>query len=421
MSLRLAANDQAMLDGKRGPAPQMAMEILTRMAEIFSANELLDISGAHIDSTIYIGDAGLEYAERLAELGARVAIPTTLNVSGLDEMRWQEWDVNRNWAQAARRQMVAYQSMGAIPTWTCAPYQTSWKPRFGQQIAWGESNAIVYANSVIGARTERYPDLLDICCAITARAPAAGLHLTENRAGQILFKLVGIPESLQKADEFYPVLGHLVGKIARERIPVLSGFNYAPTSDQHKAFGAAAASSGTVALYHMVGITPEASTLHSAFQGREPEDIIDLTMGDLRAARAELTTALGDQLDMVALGCPHFSIDEFKKLAALADGKQAHPQVLFHITTNRLQLEQASQNGYLEPLQNFGARFTTDTCILATPMLNPEIKNLMTNSGKYAYYSPGMLNTNITYGSLADCVRSAVAGRIIQEGRLWEG
>ncbi|MFN2159373.1 MAG: aconitase X, partial [Anaerolineales bacterium] len=160
---------------------------------------------------------------------------------------------------------------------------------------------------------------------------------------------------------------------------------------------------------------------HSAFQGREPEDIIDLTMGDLRAARAELTTALGDQLDMVALGCPHFSIDEFKKLAALADGKQAHPQVLFHITTNRLQLEQASQNGYLEPLQNFGARFTTDTCILATPMLNQGIRNLMTNSGKYAYYSPGMLNTKITYGSLADCVRSAVAGRIIQEGRLWEG
>ncbi len=421
MSLKLSASDQSMLAGKHGPAPQMALEILVRMAEVYSANELLDISGAHIDSTIYIGDAGLEYAEHLAGLGARVAVPTTLNVSGLDEMRWQEWDVNRDWALAAQRQMVAYQSMGAIPTWTCAPYQTRWQPRFGQQIAWGESNAIVYANSVIGARTERYPDLLDICCAITGRAPAAGLHLAENRAGQVLLKLVEIPETLQQADDFYPVLGHLVGRIAHDRIPVLDGIKVTPTSDQHKAFGAAAASSGTVALYHMVGVTPEAPTLKSAFQGREPEGKFEITTGDLRAARLELTTAQGEHLDMVALGCPHFSIDEFKKLAGLVAGKKAHPQVLFHITTNRLQLEQAEQEGLLEPLRKFGARFTTDTCILATPMLNPEIKNLMTNSGKYAYYSPGMLKAEVSYGSLADCVRSAITGRVVLDDSIWDG
>ena len=421
MSLELSSGDQAMLNGRHGPATQMAMEILVRMAEIFTANELLDISAAHIDSTIYIGDAGLEYAERLADLGARVSVPTTLNVSGLDEQRWQEWEVSRDWAQAARRQMAAYQSMGAIPTWTCAPYQTRWQPRFGQQIAWGESNAIVFANSVIGARTERYPDLLDICCAITGRAPAAGLHLTENRAGQILINLVEIPEVLQQVDEFYPVLGHLVGRIARDRVPVLAGIKAEPTSDQHKAFGAAAASSGTVALYHMLGVTPEALTLRSAFQGNEPEDTIDITLDDLRIGRSELTTSLGEQLDMVVLGCPHFSIEEFKKLAPLVAGKRSHPQVLFHITTNRLQLEQADQEGLLEPLRDFGARFTTDTCILATPMLNPDIKNLMTNSGKYAYYAPGMLNATITFGSLIDCVRSAAAGRIVMDESLWEG
>ena len=181
--LHLSAYDRSLLAGEQGPAARLAMAILVRMARVWGAKELLNISGAHIDSTIYIGAAGLEYAERLASMGAKVAVPTTLNVSGLDEQHWQEWAVPSEWAEQAQRQMAAYRSMGVQPTWTCAPYQTQWKPGFGQQVAWGESNAIVFANSVLGARTERYPDLLDICCAITGRAPAVGLHLTEHRAG----------------------------------------------------------------------------------------------------------------------------------------------------------------------------------------------------------------------------------------------
>src|SRR5678815_1165632 len=165
-----------MLRGDFGLAAKMAISIVARMAEVAGANELLDISGAHIDSTVYIGEAGLEFAERLVSLGAKVAVPTTLNVSGLDEHHWQEWAVPSEWARQAYRQMVAYQSMGTIPTWTCAPYQTERRPSFGQQIAWGESNAIVFANSVLGARTERYPDLFDICCAITGLSL---IHISE--------------------------------------------------------------------------------------------------------------------------------------------------------------------------------------------------------------------------------------------------
>jgi hypothetical protein len=206
------------------------MAILACVAEVWGATELLDISGAHIDSTIYIGDAGLEFAERLAGLGARVAVPTTLNVGGLDEHHWQEWPVPAAWAYHAHRQMVAYQGMGAVPTWTCAPYQTAWKPTFGQQIAWGESNAIAFANSVLGARTERYPDLLDVCCAITGRAPAVGLHLAEHRAGQVLFRLIDVPVALQEDDGFYPVLGHFLDKVAQERIPVIAGLEVRPAS-----------------------------------------------------------------------------------------------------------------------------------------------------------------------------------------------
>ncbi len=409
-----------MADGDGGPAQAFAMSILVRMADVYGATELMDISQAHIDSTIYLGDATLEFAERLASLGARVAVPTSLNVSGVDECGWKDWAVKPEWAAKAARQMLAYERMGAVPTWTCAPYQTHMRPVFGQQIAWGESNAISFANSVIGARTERYPDLLDICCAITGRVPAFGLHLLENRGGRMLLRLAGVPRALQQDDQFFAVLGHLVGTLADENIPVIDGVVVSPAEDQLKAFAAAAASSGRVALFHMVGVTPEAPTLEAAFHGGAPEATIEITVADLRAARAQLTTADGRELDMVILGSPHFSLAEFSLLAPLVAGRRAHPRVKFLITSSRLMKERAHETGVLDPIVAFGAQITLDTCILASPMLPPEIKTLMTNSAKYAYYAPSLLNTRVTFGSLADCVRSAIEGRVVRDESLWQ-
>jgi predicted aconitase len=233
------------------------------------------------------------------------------------------------------------------------------------------------------------------------------LHLTE------------IPLSLQRDDSFYPVLGHLMGKIARDRKPVVTGMLVRPTDDQFKALGAAAASSGTVALFHMVGITPEAPSLADAFQGAIPDHAIPVTMDDLRQARDELTTSQGAALDMVVLGSPHFSLAEFKQLQPLVAGSVCHPDVQFLVTSSRAMTLLAEEAGLLDALAAFGGRVTVDTCILATPMLPPEIKTLMTNSAKYAYYAPGLLNTEVTYGSLEDCVRSAIAGHVLRDDSLW--
>ena len=417
--LTLTTRDSAVLAGDHGPAAQLAMSIVVRMAEIYGAELLMDVTQAHIDSTLYLGDATLEFAERLASLGARVAVPTSLNVSGVDECGWREWAVSPEWAAKAARQMLAYEQMGAIPTWTCAPYQTHLRPVFGQQIAWGESNAIAFANSVIGARTERYPDLLDICCAITGRVPAVGLHLTEHRAGELLLRLIDVPERLQQDDQFFAVLGHLVGKLAGDLIPVVDGIVVRPAEDQLKAFSAAVASSGRVALFHLVGVTPEAPTLDEAFRGRAPQRSLEITMADLRAARDELTTADGRELDMVILGSPHFSLAEFAQLAPLVRGRRAHARVKFLITSSRLMREQADERGVLAPILEFGARITLDTCILTSPMLPPDIRTLMTNSAKYAYYAPSLLNTRVTFGSMADCVASAVEGRVVRDDSAW--
>ena len=420
MSFQLTNTDLAMLHGEHGPATQMAMRILTRMAEVAGAQELLSIAGAHIDSTVYVGDAGLEYAEKLASLGAQVSVPTTLNVSGVDEHHWREWAVPPDWASKAQRQMRAYQSMGAVPTWTCAPYQTEFKPTFGQQIAWGESNAIVFANSVIGARTQRYPDFFDVCCAITGRAPAMGLHLTENRAAQRVLRLRYVPLAVQQDDAFYPALGHLIGQVAGDRIAVVDGLRATPTEDQLKAMGAATACSGAVAMFHIVGITPEAPTLADALQHKAPLETIDVTMRELRTARAELTHSDSDTLHMVVLGSPHFSPAEYKQLAHLVIGQRKHADVKFLVTSSRAVTALADKMGVLQPILDFGAQITVDTCILTTPMLPTEIQYLMTNSAKFAYYAPGLLGKHISFGNLSDCVQSAIAGRVIQDEDLWD-
>ena len=419
MSLSLTDRDRALLDGEAGDAPRMAMSIITRMAEVQGANALLDVTQAHIDSALYMGKATLEYAERLAGLGAQVVIPATLNVAGVDPHGWERWAVPPEWALNARRQMDAYQSMGCVPCWTCAPYQTQVRPEFGQQIAWGESSAIVFANSVLGARTERYPDLLDICAALTGRVPAVGLHLGENRRGELLFRLGDIPASLQRDDVLYPVLGHWIGAVVGSRVPVIEGLQVDPTEDQLKALGAAMASSGAVALFHAVGVTPEAPTLEAAFQGDRPSEVVTVAMDVLRSARADLHTAAGAGLDMVVLGSPHFSLEEFRALAPLLEGVERHPDVRFLVTCGRGVKLIAEKAGLLEPLERFGGEVTVDTCILTTPMLPEEARILMTNSAKYAYYTPGLLGREMAFGSTADCVQSAVLGRVERDDSAW--
>jgi predicted aconitase len=396
------------------------MSILVRMAEIYEAEELLDISRAHIDSSLYQGDATLDFAERLASMDAKVSVPSTLNVSGVDEHGWKEWSVPPDWAEKARRQMVAYESMGCEPTWTCTPYQTATKPEFGQQIAWGESNAVAYANSVLGARTEQYPDLLDICAAITGRVPAAGLHLTENRAGELLLRLVDVPETVQNDDSFGAVLGHLMGKLSGARVPVIDGVTVEMGEDQLKSICAGGCSSGCVTLFHIVGLTPEAPSREAAFQGREPAQVIEISLDDLREARRDLSTTATEKLDIVVLGSPHFSLAEFRRLAPLLQGKRCHPGMQFLVTSNRTMVKLAREAGLLEALEEFGGKITVDTCIITTPMLADEIETIMTNSAKYAYYSPGLLDVDVVFGSLEDCVRSAVEGRVTRGPSPWE-
>lgn len=409
-----------MLAGDSGPAAQLAMRIVCRMAPLYGAASLLPVTRAHIDGVILAGDAGLEFAERLAELGGRVAVPTTLNVMSMDQERWRDWGQDEAYADRAFRLGQAYLRMGAAPTFTCAPYQAASAPVFGEQIAWSESNAVAFANSVIGARTNRYGDFLDICCAVTGRVPASGLHLDEPRLATVVVELNPLPANLAQCDDFYPVLGYLLGSLLDEEIGVVTGLGAEPNDDQLKALLAAAASSGSVALLHLAGITPEAPTGPAALGGRAPTRRARISLDDLRRARDALTTAGERDVDVVAFGSPHCSLAEARRLASLMAGRRAAPETDVFVTTSRAVRELLARSGELAILESFGARVTADTCIVVAPLIRPGSRVLMTNSAKYAHYGPGLLGVDSIFGTTEECVDSAVAGRIVRLASPWD-
>ncbi len=415
----LTDEERSLHDGEAGPAARLAMRILTRVAPLYGATRLLEVTRAHIDGCILEGDAGLAFAERLADLGGAVRVPTSLNVISLDRRDWRTHGLPPDYADRARRLADAYLQMGAVPSFTCAPYQALPPPAFGEQIAWSESNAVAFANSVLGARTNRYGDYLDICCALTGRAPAAGLHLLDQRRATVVIKLDGVPPALLERDDFYPVLGYLLGSIAGDDIAAVVGIEACPSEDRLKSLVAAAATSGSVALVHLVGITPEAPTLDDALGGAQPARVVGVSLADLRDARATLSTAHNEKLGVVAFGSPHCSLGECRELARLMADRRKADSVQVFVTTSRAVRDLLERDGTLSTLRAFGATVTADTCIVVAPLLRNVSGALMTNSAKYAHYGPGILGVGAVFGSTESCVDSAVAGRVIVEDGPW--
>ncbi|UVL63835.1 aconitase family protein [Pseudomonas sp. B21-032] len=414
--LKLQAQDQALLDGTHGKAAQMAMQIVLRMAELQGAEQLLDVTQAHIDGCIYTGPASLGFAEQLVRWGAKVRVPTTLNAISVDQRRWRELGIDPALGEPASALGDAYMAMGAQMSFTCAPYLLDSAPSQGEQIVWAESNAVVYANSVLGARTLKYPDYLDICIALTGRAPRIGCHLDSQRKAQLL---VQVPALAALDDSFYPLLGYHIGALAGSRIPLIYGLEQAqPSLDDLKAFGAAFATTSAAPLFHIAGVTPEALEPAQVLEpgANLPSERIQLA--DLLHSWHALNSAREPQVDVVSLGNPHFSFSEFAALAQLCQGRHKHPEVVVAITCGRTVLEQARAAGYIAELERFGVTLVTDTCwcMLGEPVIPPTARTLMTNSGKYAHYGPGLAGRPVHFASLAECVASACSGQA--SGRL---
>lgn len=389
----------------------MAMRIVAETARLMGARRLIPIESAHIDGALYHGDSGTLFAERLVAGGAKTSVRATLNVGAIDLTGCSRNRLPAHQLEMARRMMTAYRSLGCEQTWTCAPYQAGHRPRLGSQVAWGESNAVAFCNSVLGARTNRYGDFLDIACAIAGRAPDYGLHRAENRRATVVFDVSNIDRAFLFSDVAWPVLGNLYGRVIGDAIGVVTGLSFRPWEDILKAFGAAAASTGSVGLFHVAGATPEAPDEAMALHHQPPVERIVVTEAMVRDAQGRLsTTDRVDRIDAVAVGSPHLSLEEFDTLLRVLKGRKV--AVPIYACTGRHVLSILERDGHRQTLESNGVIIVADTCIVVTPIL-PEKAGaiLMTNSGKFSHYAPANTGYSVLYGSMADCVESAVAGK----------
>ncbi len=400
-----------LLSGAGGDGAAMAMRIVASTAALLGAPRLIPIASAHIDGALYHGDSGTLFAERLVAGGAKVAVRATLNVGALDLTGCSRDRLPAHERGMARRMMDAYRTLGCEPSWTCAPYQAGHRPAQGTDVAWGESNAVVFCNSVLGARTNRYGDFLDIACAIAGYAPDYGLHREENRRARFVFDVSALSRGFLASEIAWPVLGSLYGREAGNDVGVVAGITAHPGEDALKAFGAAAASSGAVGLFHVAGVTPEAPDLATVLGGEEPERTVRVTPEMARDAQLRLSTVgKADRIDAVAIGSPHLSPREFEELAKLIGGRKL--AVPFYACTGRHALAHLDKCGMRKGLEAAGVTIVADTCVVVTPIMPETLDGvLMTNSGKFAHYAPGNTGYAVIYGSMADCVESAILGR----------
>lgn len=377
--MRLTPHQQALLQGQHGFAARKAMEILSALGTIYGAEQMVPVSSVQIAGVSYdnLGEAGLGFLEEMAQGGGRAAVTTTLNPAGMDVENWQALGISPEFAAQQQRVIEAFARMGVITTCTCTPYFVGNLPRFGQHIAWAESSAVCFANSVLGARTNREGGPSALATAITGFTPAYGMHLAENRRPTLAVRVDAKVETSDQFGALGKCLGERLDQAGKKHIPWLVGVEHA-TVDQLKSFCASIATFGGAALFHIPGITPEAS------QFSQPARETVITPADLAAAAQSMSDAASEEIDFVSLGCPHLSITEIARVASLLEGKKVKKP--FWITTARPVKHMADRMGYTHIIEASGALFAVDTCCVVAP-IKGRFHALVTDSAKACYYA----------------------------------
>lgn len=403
--MELTKEEQSMLDGEEGEGVQKAMEILLALGKIYDAGRFIPVKSAQVAGVSYknLGDAGLEFLEDWANKGAKVRIPTTLNPAGIDIENWKRLGISKEFAEKQIRVIEAYKRMGIQPSCTCTPYLAGNLPKQGEHVAWSESSAVSYANSVIGARTNREGGPSALAAAITGRTPAYGIHLDENRKPNLL---VEVKCDLNSISDF-GALGYIIGKEKGNSIPYFKGIMEAD-SDSLKGLGAAMAASGAVALYYVEGITPEVkfNSLRSFSAAKLPIGTTPeiFTLETLQEGYEALNSN-ATEIDLVAIGCPHASLNELKRISQLLDGKKIKSELW--ITTSRKVMAAAD----IKKIEASGAKVIADTCMIVAPVEELGFKTMATNAGKAAFYAPSHCGMSTRFGNLKQCINAAITGK----------
>lgn len=399
--MQLTQEEQKMLSGEFGRATQKAMEILSALGTIYEADRMVLVSSVQISGVSFdnLGEAGLDFLAEMAADGGKVKVLTTLNPAGMDIENWQALGIDPDFARNQERVIQAYAKMGVVTTCSCTPYLFGNLPLFGENIAWAESSAVCFANSVLGARTNREGGPSALAAALTGRTPHYGFHLDENRCPGLA---VQVEADLTDTRDF-GALGVALGKAIEARktkaIPYIRGIS-AASVDQLKSFCASVATYGGLAMFHMEGITPESDRYPI------PEETLTIVVDDLSGANRALTLvpAEGD-VDFVSLGCPHLSLTEIQRVAEKLEGRQVRKT--FWITTSRPVKRIADQMGYSAIIEKAGAVFAVDTCCVVAP-IKGRFKALATDSAKACYYAAAKNGSQTRFLAFDDVIEEAL-------------
>ncbi len=388
--MKLTQKEQEMFEGKHGIATKKSMEILVALGEIFGAERLVPVTSVQVSGVSYanLGDAGLEYLEEMAKDG-KVKVYTTLNPAGMDTENWQALGISPEFAEKQKKVIEAFAKMGIHTTCTCTPYYIGNRPKKGENISWGESSAVTFANSVLGAKTNKEGGPSALAAALTGRTPEYGLHLDENRQAQVLVEV----NAEMKDETDFGALGYLIGKRIGNKIPLIIGIKET-TEDRLKALSASLPSWGGTAIFHIKGITPNETT--------EPSERIELKQEDFEKAKQEMNDEC--EVDFVLLGCPHCSMDELERISKLLKGKKVKKE--FWVAVARPVKKQAEKKGYVKTIEEAGAKFACDTCHVVAP-LKGRFNCVMTNSAKGVFYGRGKNNFKMQLNTLEGCVEEA--------------
>ena len=411
--LNLSAEDQSILKGERGTAQQIAMETICKMARLQDAKELIGITKGHIDGCILAHDANLMFAEKMYQLGASISIPTTINAISVNRNNWESQGIDPDFGNKASRLADAYVKMGAHPTYTCAPYLLEDIPKEHEVIGWSESNAVIYANSVLGAKTQKHPDYFDLFVAMTGRAPKAGVYLDKERMPKYEIN-IDLPSKFD--DSIWPMIGWLIGKFSPNKIPLVTGLEKTSlTADDLKALCAAFGTTSAAPMLFIDGHTPgdELSNIQQM-------DKFKITHEHLATLWKDFNTA-DIKVDLVAIGSPHASLSECRNFVKFFDGKSCSPNVKTIITVGRDVLSQVKEEGILEELKRAGIQVVSDICwcSITEPIFPCNTSVIMTNSGKYAHYAHGLTGRKTRFGSLEDCAKTAQSGLANSDLPYW--
>ena len=411
--LKLSPLDLLRLSGAPTNPTTLAMEVICIMAVALGAERLTDVTRGHIDGCILAHDANLIFAERMAELGAKVQIPTTINAISVDRENSTSYGLPTSFENAASRLADAYLKMGVQPTFTCAPYLLEDVPQLGEFIGWSESNAVIFANSVLGARTAKLPDYLDLFVAIIGRAPDVGMYNVEYRRPSLVIDCC-VPE--YHDDSLWPLLGWIAGRLSPDRVPLLRGLaRYEPSQEDLRALCAAFGTTSASPMLHVAGVTPEAELLLTA-----DAESVRISLPDLVEAWTSLNSG-PESVELVAIGSPHATYDEVAQFCEFLGGRSRYAGTDVIVTLGRNILKQATEAGLVRQLEACGVKVIPDLCwcSITEPIFPLTARNLMTNSGKYAHYAPGLCGRTVRFGGLRDCAETAVTGKACKHPPRW--